>query len=146
MQKTPVKVGEYSFTIIIEPNEPDGYLVTSPALPGPVTEGDKLDYAYAMAQDGIQGYLESLIANGEPIPRDNIAMRVPVKIENDKIAAWRPGQEGDCDIGKAGFQGRSRFGQPLRNDKRQSQNSCALPQGGQDRDVESNPKSDKYIG
>jgi antitoxin HicB len=87
MNQTPVQVGEFSFTVIIEPNEPDGYLVTCPALPGLVTEGDTLDEAYAMAQDAIQVYLESLIANGEPIPKDKITMPVRVKIENDKIAA-----------------------------------------------------------
>ena len=43
MQRTPIQVGEYSFTILLEPNEPDGYLVTCPALPGLVTEGDTLD-------------------------------------------------------------------------------------------------------
>jgi predicted RNase H-like HicB family nuclease len=68
MQQTPIQVGEYSFTILIEPNEPDGYLVTSPALPGLVTEGNTLNEAYAMAQDAIQGYTESLIAHGEQIP------------------------------------------------------------------------------
>ncbi len=85
--QTPIQVGEYSFTILIEPNEPDGYLVTCPALPGLVTEGDTLDEAYAMAQDAVQGYLESLIAHGEPIPRDKIAMPVRVRIENEKVAA-----------------------------------------------------------
>jgi predicted RNase H-like HicB family nuclease len=37
-----------------------GYVVTCPALPGLVTEGDTLDEARAMATDAIQGYLESL--------------------------------------------------------------------------------------
>ncbi|MCC6825693.1 MAG: type II toxin-antitoxin system HicB family antitoxin [Acidobacteria bacterium] len=87
MTKTPINVGEYSFTIVVEPNEPDGYLVTCPALPGLVTEGDTLDEAYEMAHDAIQVYLESLIANGEPVPQDKITMPVRVKIENDKIAA-----------------------------------------------------------
>ncbi len=88
MQQTPIQVGEYSFTILIEPNEPDGYLVTCPALPGLVTEGDTLDdEAYAMAQDAIQGYLISLIKHGEPIPQDKIMMPVRVSIDNEQIAA-----------------------------------------------------------
>ena len=82
-----VKVGEYTFTILIEPNDPDGYLVTCPALPGLVTEGDTLDEAYAMAQDAIQGYLESLIAHGEPIPNDKITMPVRVRIDKEQVAA-----------------------------------------------------------
>lgn len=87
MDQKPIRAGEYSFTVIVEPNEPDGYLVTCPALPGLVTEGDTLDEAYAMAQDAIQIYIESLIADGQPIPQDKITMPVRVKIENDKIAA-----------------------------------------------------------
>jgi predicted RNase H-like HicB family nuclease len=83
----PVQVGDYSFTILIEPNDPDGYLVTCPALPGLVTEGDTLDEAYEMAHDAIQAYLESLIAHGQPIPQDKITMPVRVTIQNDKIAA-----------------------------------------------------------
>ncbi|MDQ3750749.1 MAG: type II toxin-antitoxin system HicB family antitoxin [Acidobacteriota bacterium] len=48
-KQTPIQVGEYSFTILLEPNEPDGYLVTCPALPVLVTEGDTLDEAYRTA-------------------------------------------------------------------------------------------------
>jgi predicted RNase H-like HicB family nuclease len=84
MQETPVQIGEYSFTVVIEPNDPDGYLVTCPALPGLVTEGDTLDEAYSMAQDAIQIYLESLISHGEQIPQDRIVMPVRVRIDNEK--------------------------------------------------------------
>ncbi|CAN5784162.1 hypothetical protein BH20ACI4_BH20ACI4_24790 [soil metagenome] len=87
MQQTPIQVGEYSFTILLEPNEPDGYLVTCPALPGLVTEGDTLDEAYRMAKDAIEGYLISLIKHGEPIPEDKMTMPVRVRIDNDQIAA-----------------------------------------------------------
>jgi len=87
MEKTPIRVGEYSFTVLIEPNEPDGYLVTCPALPGLVTEGDTLDEAYAMAKDAIQGYLESLIKHGEAIPEDKMAIPVRVRIDDEQIAA-----------------------------------------------------------
>ncbi len=87
MQQTPIQVGEYGFTILLEPNEPDGYLVTCPALPGLVTEGDTLDEAYAMAQDAIYGYLERLIAHGNRLPNDKITMPVRVRINNEKIAA-----------------------------------------------------------
>lgn len=85
--QTPIHVGDYSFTILVEPNEPDGYLVTCPALPGLATQGDTLDEAYEMAHDAIQAYIESLIAEGRPIPHDKITMPVRVTIDNDKIAA-----------------------------------------------------------
>ncbi len=83
----PISIGDYSFTILVEPNDPDGYLVTCPALPGVVTQGDTLDEAYEMAHDAIQAYIESLIADGQPIPHDKITMPVRVTIDNDKIAA-----------------------------------------------------------
>ena len=85
--RTPIRIGDYSFTILIEPNDPDGYLVTCPALPGLVTQGDSLDEAYEMAHDAIQVYLESLIADGKPIPQDKITMPVRVTLSDDKIAA-----------------------------------------------------------
>jgi predicted RNase H-like HicB family nuclease len=76
----PVTVGRYSFTVIITPNDPDGYLVTCPALPGLVTEGDTLDEAREMAADAIGCYLESLIEDGLPIPEDATVI-TPISIK-----------------------------------------------------------------
>lgn len=78
--EVPMNVGHYTFTVMIEPNDPDGYLVTCPALPGLVTQGETLDEAYAMAADAIEGYLQSLIKHGEPIPADKVAIPVRVRV------------------------------------------------------------------
>ena len=59
---------EYRYTVVYEPAEEGGYVVTVPALPGLVTEGDTLEEARAMAEDAIRGYLESLRKHGEAIP------------------------------------------------------------------------------
>jgi predicted RNase H-like HicB family nuclease len=59
---------EYRYTAVYEPAEEGGYVVTVPALPGLVTEGDILEEARAMAEDAIRGYLESLRKHGEAIP------------------------------------------------------------------------------
>ena len=59
-----------NFTVVMTPDETGGYVVTCPALPGLVTEGDTLEEARAMAVDAITGYLESLRKDGEPIPTD----------------------------------------------------------------------------
>ncbi len=64
----PIKI--LNFTVVMTPDVTGGYVVTCPALPGLVTEGDTLEEARAMATDAIQGYLESLKKDGEPIPRD----------------------------------------------------------------------------
>ncbi|HEU4597536.1 MAG TPA: type II toxin-antitoxin system HicB family antitoxin [Pyrinomonadaceae bacterium] len=59
-----------NFTVLMIPDETGGYVVTCPALPGLVTEGDTLEEAREMAADAIRGYIESLQKNGEPIPSD----------------------------------------------------------------------------
>lgn len=70
-----------NFNVILTPDETGGYVVTCPALPGLVTEGDTLEEAREMAADAIRGYLESLQKDGEPIPTDNsITEEVAVKI------------------------------------------------------------------
>ncbi|HLL72529.1 MAG TPA: type II toxin-antitoxin system HicB family antitoxin [Pyrinomonadaceae bacterium] len=59
-----------NFKVVMTPDETGGYVVTCPALPGLVTEGDTLEEARAMAVDAITGYLESLRKDGEQIPTD----------------------------------------------------------------------------
>ncbi|MFN2455533.1 MAG: type II toxin-antitoxin system HicB family antitoxin [Pyrinomonadaceae bacterium] len=79
--KHPIVVGQYVFTVLITPNEPDGFLVTCPALPGLVTEGDTLDETRRMATDAVKCYVESLIKQGRPVPEDNsFALPITVKV------------------------------------------------------------------
>lgn len=79
--RTPVSVGQYTYTVVITPNDPDGYLVTCPALPGLVTQGETFDEARAMAADAILCHLESIIEDGLPIPVDEtIITPVSVKV------------------------------------------------------------------
>ena len=70
-------MAEYSYTVLFEPAEEGGFVVTCPALPGLVTEGDTMEEAREMARDAIHGYLESLRKDHLPMPPD----RVPVKEE-----------------------------------------------------------------
>jgi antitoxin HicB len=62
---------EYSYTVLFEPAEEGGYVVTCPALPGLVTEGDTLEEARSMAADAVRGYLESLAKDGLRPPADD---------------------------------------------------------------------------
>ncbi len=73
------KATEHSFTVFFEPAAEGGYVVTCPALPGLVTEGDTLKEARSMAADAIRAYLESLRKDGEPIPTDPKLDSQPVK-------------------------------------------------------------------
>ena len=70
-----------NYKVILTPDETGGYVVTCPALPGLVTEGDTLEEAREMAADAIRGYLESLQKDGAPIPADNsITEEVTVEV------------------------------------------------------------------
>jgi len=72
--------GKYSFTMLFEPAEEGGYVVTCPALPGLVTEGDTMEEARRMAEDALRGYLESLLEDGLTIPADKSPIAEPIEI------------------------------------------------------------------
>ena len=72
--------GTYSFTMLFEPAEEGGYVVTCPALPGLVTEGDTMEEASRMAADALRLYLETLIEDGMPIPSDKVPIARPIEI------------------------------------------------------------------
>jgi antitoxin HicB len=88
-QSRPKKetTSEYSFTVFFEPAAEGGYVVTCPALPGLVTEGDTLAEARRMARDAIRAYLESLRKDGEAIPSDPKIVSDPVR---EKISVAIP--------------------------------------------------------
>lgn len=72
--------GTYTFTMLFEPAEEGGYVVTCPALPGLVTEGDTMEEARKMAEDALRLYVETLIEDGLPIPTDKIPIAQPIEI------------------------------------------------------------------
>lgn len=82
-------MAEYSYTVLFEPAEEGGYVAFCPALPGLVTEGDTYEEARERVMEAIEGYLESLIKDGEPIPRDKKIVLEPVK-EKISIALPEP--------------------------------------------------------
>lgn len=62
----------YHYTIILHPDaEEGGYTVTVPALPGCTTQGETLEEAIAMAKDAIRLYIDTLIADGAPVPEEH---------------------------------------------------------------------------
>lgn len=58
-----------NYTILLEPEE-GGYTVTVPALPGCITQGEPIEQCIERAQEAITGYIESLQAEGEPVPEE----------------------------------------------------------------------------
>jgi predicted RNase H-like HicB family nuclease len=59
------------YKVIFEPQEEGGYTVTVPSLPGCISEGDTYDEALANIKEAIALYLESLQADGLPVPEEN---------------------------------------------------------------------------
>ena len=72
---------QVQYTVLFEPAEEGGYVVSCPALPGLVTEGDTLAEARVMAADAIRAYLDSLRKDGQAIPADKKLSADPVKEE-----------------------------------------------------------------
>jgi predicted RNase H-like HicB family nuclease len=56
------------YLVYIEPAEEGGYIVSCPALPGCVSQGETIEEAREMIKDAISGYLTSLKKHGEPVP------------------------------------------------------------------------------
>ena len=74
-------MSEHRYTVLFEPAEEGGYVVTCPALPGLVTEGNTYAEAHERAVEAIEGYLESLQKDGLPFPPDKKLSLDPVKVE-----------------------------------------------------------------
>lgn len=71
------------YTVVFEPAEEGGYVVTVPALPGCVTQGETFEEAIEMAKDAIDGYLAVLKDEGQKPPtetEDVIVTKVAVPI------------------------------------------------------------------
>lgn len=60
-----------NYRIILIPENDGGYTVKVPAIKGCITYGDTIDEAIAMAKDAIEGCIEVLLEEGEPIPADD---------------------------------------------------------------------------
>jgi predicted RNase H-like HicB family nuclease len=60
----------YTFTVVLEPAEEGGYVVTVPALPEVGTQGDTYDGAMSNAREAIELVIKDRLSGGEPIPPD----------------------------------------------------------------------------
>jgi antitoxin HicB len=58
------------YTIILEPSDEGGFIVTVPALPEVGTQGDTREEAMANAREAIELVIEHRVARGEPVPAD----------------------------------------------------------------------------
>jgi predicted RNase H-like HicB family nuclease len=70
----------YKYTVIIEPQQPRGLMVSVPALPGCSTQAETIEEALAMAKDAIEGYLDVLEEENLEIPEERGAIISDVEI------------------------------------------------------------------
>lgn len=68
------------FRVILEPNELGGYTVIVPSLSGCISEGDTRDEALANIKEAIELYIESLQADGEPIPSEEAIEETVIEV------------------------------------------------------------------
>ena len=67
IQKETIK----EYTVLLTPDEESGgFVVTVPALPGCVTQGDTVEEAKAMAKEAIELTLDVLAEEGKEVPED----------------------------------------------------------------------------
>ena len=71
----------YSYKILLTKEEEGGYMVSVPALPGCITQGDNIEEAMAMAQEAIELYIEELQARGEKIPDNSNTLEYSLNLE-----------------------------------------------------------------
>lgn len=62
------------YRVVLVPEAQGGYSVLVPALPGCFTQGETRDEALEMAREAISLHIESLRADGEPVPQDDTEM------------------------------------------------------------------------
>ena len=67
-------MAQHTYRILLTKEPEGGYTVKVPALPGCVTYGENVDHAMSMAQEAIELYVETLKADGEPIPDDSATL------------------------------------------------------------------------
>ena len=58
------------YTVVFEQEPDGGYVVTVPALPGCVSQGDTHGEAVANIREAILAYVEALKIAGDPVPVD----------------------------------------------------------------------------
>jgi len=63
-------MADLRYSVVLEPGEPDegGYVVTVPAFPEAVTEGDSVEEALANAREVIEACILARRDRGEAIP------------------------------------------------------------------------------
>jgi antitoxin HicB len=71
----------YTYKVHLHKEDEGGFMVSVPALPGCITQGDDLEEAMAMAKEAIQLYIEELKERGENVPDDSNTLEYSLNLE-----------------------------------------------------------------
>jgi len=69
------KVRTYNYTVLLEREADGGYHAFCPTLKGCHSQGDTFEEALENITEAIELYLETLIADHQPIPQDNLIVK-----------------------------------------------------------------------
>ena len=64
-------MSQLTYRILLTREPEGGFTVNVPALPGCVTYGENIEHAMQMAKEAIELYVETLQAEGDPVPDDS---------------------------------------------------------------------------
>ena len=65
----------YNYTVLLEKEEDGGYHAFCPVLRGCHSQGDTFEEAIANITEAIELYIESLMADSQPIPKENLIVK-----------------------------------------------------------------------
>ena len=68
--RTLVKEATLSYTVILEREADGGFVVSVPALPGCVSQGDSRQEALLNIREAIELYIEDCREAGDPVPEE----------------------------------------------------------------------------
>ena len=69
-KKKSISKNILTYTVIFEPAEEGGYIVSVPSLPGCLTQGETFEEAVKMVKDAIKGYLAVLNDQKQEVPTE----------------------------------------------------------------------------
>lgn len=72
---------DINYRVHLEPEPEGGFTVTVPALPGCITYGETYTLAVERAQEAIEGFLETLVQLGKPIPEESISTPIDTLVQ-----------------------------------------------------------------
>ena len=65
----------YNYTVLLEKEKDGGYHAFCPILSGCHSQGDTFEEAIANITEAIELYIESLMADSQPIPKEDLIVK-----------------------------------------------------------------------